>query len=290
MSRPSSATGASVAPNMAASSIANGGPTATASPGRRPRRPSCWSSCRCCGPRAPSRWPATSGCSTTRPSRRSRRYLWSPPAVSLGKFQELAPDGAGRPRRRRHRRGAPPQRRPARAARRGLRVVVRRGRAGRSAAVRHARRLPARARRHGGGAGRGRRGARRRPATSPTRARRCASPRPCGTICWWPAPSRSPWPRCAAATACSCTAACSSGARPRPSSAAVETATGEPWRGDGLAAARRDARRRGVVEPLRGRLESAFAWSAPADGARVASQWSVPVGPRSESEGARRRR
>jgi lipoate-protein ligase A len=78
---------------MAASSIANGGPTATASAG---------------SPTATAvtlvELPLLRAAGAKQMARDERllddaarltvrRYLWSPPAVSLGKFQELAPDG-----------------------------------------------------------------------------------------------------------------------------------------------------------------------------------------------------
>ena len=93
MSRPSSATSASVAPNMAASSIANGGPTATAS-ARAPTATAVMlvelPLLRAAGAEQMAR---DDRLLDDAAQATARRYLWSPPAVSLGKFQELAPDG-----------------------------------------------------------------------------------------------------------------------------------------------------------------------------------------------------
>ena len=156
------------------------------------------SSCRCCGRRRRADGPATSGCCDEAGELDARRrYLWSAAGGLARQVPGALADARQRLRGGRPRRGAPAERRPAGAARRGLRVVVRRGRAGRHAAVRHAR-APYEVVRDAMAAALSdaRRGARRDPRRALHALAPVLLPAPCVTTCSWPAPRRSPWPRC----------------------------------------------------------------------------------------------
>ena len=194
--------------------------------------------CRCCAPRAPRRWRVDERLLRGAEPSTARRYMWAPPAVSLGKFQELAPDAPAGLAAAGRRRRAPAHRRPAVLHGEGFEwsfaVACSRPAAPvgtRDAAYDSCARLGAAPWRELGVT----------PDAGPRRAlpalARCASPAALrhdllvgGDKVVAVAQARRggrPW----------CTAACSSGARPRLCVAAVERLPASRGSGDGLAGA-----------------------------------------------------